>query len=75
MERDRVGKGWTVDGIIPAHGDVECDVQVGLVAARVELYVSLRRHSQDVPLNWKKWWFKKIYCTNVPRRLFIPALQ
>jgi hypothetical protein len=54
LERDRVGKGWTGDGVIPAHGDVECYVEVGLVTARVELYVPLRRHSQDVPLNWKK---------------------
>ncbi len=50
MERDGVGKGCTVD-VIPAHGDIECDVEIGLVTARVELHVPLRRHSQDVPLN------------------------
>ena len=43
-----------VDGVeesLPPHGDVEGDVQVGLVTAGVELDISLGRNLQDVPLH------------------------
>ena len=40
-----------VCGDVPAHGDVEGDVQVWLVAAGVELHIPLGRHTQDVPLH------------------------
>ena len=43
-----------VDGVeegLPPHGDVEGDVQVGLVTAGVELDISLGRNLQNVPLH------------------------
>ena len=40
-----------VEERLPAHLDVEGDVEVGLVAARVELLVANRGHLQDVPLD------------------------
>ena len=36
---------------LPPHGDVEGDVQVGLLAARVELDVPDGGHLEDVPLH------------------------
>ena len=43
-----------VDGVeesLPPHGDVEGDIQVGLVAAGVELDIPLGRDLQYVPLH------------------------
>ncbi len=53
-ERDSHAWNDEVDGVeqrLPPHGDVERDVQVGLVAASVVLHVADRRHLQDVPLD------------------------
>ncbi len=46
--------------VVPAHGDVKGDVEVGLVAARVELDVPLGRHPQDVPLHYSVCNYEKV---------------
>jgi len=43
-----------VDGVeqrLPPHGHVECDVQVGFIAASVELDIANGGNLQDVPLH------------------------